>query len=169
MLTVCLFHTSMQKLKSEQSCIEMCNLWLTSSILSTVSRIQTLANEAKSSLLQTAGFSLLPLQNLCRGECPYFPVFEPNGVVRWCSQSHYLRGSTQWYDSRNDGMSSESSGNRLKLSERSCWLCLNQETLRGLEAAWFKLTCLCPRLREQYLGRLDCQTGFKSRKEKSSE
>lgn len=53
----------------------------------------------------------------------------------------------------------------LKLSERSCSLSLNQEMLRGLEAAWFRLTCLSPRLREQYLGRLDCQTGFKSGKE----
>lgn len=53
---------------------EMRNLWLTSSILSTASGIQPLANEAKKSLLQAAGFSLLPLQNLCRGECPYVPL-----------------------------------------------------------------------------------------------
>lgn len=39
-----------------------------------------------------------------------FPVFEPNGVVRWCSESDYLRGSSN--DSWNDGISFESTGNR---------------------------------------------------------
>lgn len=160
----------MQKLKAEQSCVEMCNLWLTSSILSTVNSIQPLENEAKKSLLQTAGFSLL-LLNLRRGECPYVSL-SLSQMAAWDDVHSLIISEVPHNDTIHEMMEcllkALETGWHLpvKLSECSCSLTLNQETLRGLEAAWFRLTRLGPRLGEQYLGRLDCQTGFKSRKER---
>lgn len=120
-------------------------------------------------VLQTAGFSLLPLQNLCRRKCTYASL-SLSQMALW-DDVHSLITS----EVPHNGMIHEMMGCLLKalgtgwhlpskLSERSCLVSLNREMLRELEAAWIRLALLCPRLREQYLGRLDGQTGFKSRK-----
>lgn len=152
----------------------MCNLWLASSILSPLSSIQPFANEVKK-FLQPAWFSLLPLQNLCRKECTYAPL-SLSQMVLWDDVRSLIISEVPHNGMIHEMMeyllkSLETDGHLpLKLSECGCLVSLNQEMFRGLEAAWVRLIFMCPRLRQQYLGRLDCQTGFKSRKEnKSSE
>ena len=126
----------------------------------------------RKSLLQTAGFSLFPLQNLCRGECPYVSL-SLSQTASW-DDVHSLIVSEVPHNDMIHGMMEcllralETGWHLpLKLSERCCLLSLNQEMLRGLEGAWFRLTRPGPRLREQYLGRLDCQPGFNARQEKT--
>lgn len=151
----------------------MRSLWLTSSILSTASSIQPFANEAEKNLLQSVGFSLLPLQNLCRGEWPYVSL-PLSQTVLWDDVRSLIISEVPHNTMIREMMECLLKALEigwhlpLKLSECSCSLALNQEMLRGLEAAWFKLTRLCPRLREQHPGRFHCHSVFKSAKKRAA-